>query len=607
MALQPGQVLNSRYRIVRLLGQGGFGAVYRAWDANLNKPCAVKENLDTSPEAQRQFAREATILANLSHPNLPRVTDHFTLPSQGQYLVMDFVEGEDLGSLLQRLGPVPLPQALVWVTQVADALVYLHSRQPPVVHRDIKPANIRITPEGQAMLVDFGLVKVYDPHLRTTMGARAVTPGYAPPEQYGHGATDARTDIYALGATLYHMLTGQEPLESVQRIAGAQMRLAHQVNPNIPVSIGMLIDHSMQLEPAQRFQNAVEFRAALNAAAHGSPQAGLYEQPSPGTASTTVAVSIQPGTQMPASSQAVPWQASSHPVAEPASVQWNTPGTQLVPPGPAASRVPSRPRPSAPVSKPVNRQRIGIGLGGGLVVLILCLVVAVAVGIFYNNDQNRNAQATNNAQVKATLAERVQTTSTAQAKATQSYRAVMTLNAYATQANEIDAKKTAVFGPQSGSLKHDPGDAQVEAMDAKVNLQDFVVQARFSNPFAASKASWDYGFMLRHQGKNNQYRFAIRSDKTWSLSNNSGTPEGEIVASGTLPNLNVDQNGSNLVKLIFKGNQGFFFLNDALVAKFDLSVRMSSGSVWIVTGMFGGDEVAGAETKYSDFNIWSLP
>ncbi len=170
MPLQPGQVLNNRYRIVRLLGQGGFGAVYRAWDTNLNRPCALKENLDTSPEAQRQFTREATVLANLSHPNLPRVTDHFIVPGQGQYLVMDFVEGEDMASLLQKQGAFTLEQALPWILQVAEALSYLHSRTPPVVHRDVKPANIRITPEGKAMLVDFGLVKLFDPHLHTTVG-----------------------------------------------------------------------------------------------------------------------------------------------------------------------------------------------------------------------------------------------------------------------------------------------------------------------------------------------------------------------------------------------------------------------------------------------------
>src|SRR5512136_664295 len=169
MPLIIGQVLNNRYRIVKLLGQGGFGAVYRAWDVNLNRPCAVKENLEISPEAQRQFTREATVLANLSHPNLPRVTDHFSLPGQGQYLVMDFVDGEDLASMLQRQGSIPVDQALGWATQVADALAYLHQRQPPVVHRDIKPANIRLTPDGRAMLVDFGLVKIYNAQMRTTL------------------------------------------------------------------------------------------------------------------------------------------------------------------------------------------------------------------------------------------------------------------------------------------------------------------------------------------------------------------------------------------------------------------------------------------------------
>src|SRR4030067_2171870 len=209
MALQAGQTINNRYRVVKLLGQGGFGAVYRAWDSNLRKPCAVKENLDISPEAQRQFNREATVLANLSHPNLPRVTDYFTIEDQGQYLVMDFVEGEDLATLIQRAGESPVAQAITWIGQVADAISYLHQRVPPVVHRDIKPANIRVTPEGRAMLVDFGLVKLFDPQMKTTIGARAVTPGFAPPEQYGQGSTDPRTDIYALGATMYNITTNQ--------------------------------------------------------------------------------------------------------------------------------------------------------------------------------------------------------------------------------------------------------------------------------------------------------------------------------------------------------------------------------------------------------------
>ncbi|MBN1149006.1 MAG: serine/threonine protein kinase, partial [Anaerolineales bacterium] len=202
MPLAQGQTLHNRYRIVGLLGQGGFGAVYRAWDITFEIPCAIKENTETSEAAQRQFLREAKLLHVLRHPNLPLVKDYFFLPSQGQYLVMDYVEGQDLGEMLLN-GPLEEARVLPWIMQVCDALSYLHSQNPPVIHRDIKPGNIKITPQGKAVLVDFGISKVYDPAMATTVGARAVTPGYSPPEQYGKGTTDARSDLYALGATLY--------------------------------------------------------------------------------------------------------------------------------------------------------------------------------------------------------------------------------------------------------------------------------------------------------------------------------------------------------------------------------------------------------------------
>jgi len=210
MALATGTVLINRYRIVKRVGQGGFGAVYRAWDLSLLQPVALKENSGGGMEAQRQFEREAQLLAGLRHANLPRVIDHFVLPGQGQYLVMDFVEGKSLSDLLvERGGPLDEAEVLPWIRQVADALEYLHTRTPPIIHRDIKPDNIIITQEGQAILVDFGISKVYEASKSTTIGARAVTPGYSPPEQYGRGRTDARSDVYALGATLYTLLTGQ--------------------------------------------------------------------------------------------------------------------------------------------------------------------------------------------------------------------------------------------------------------------------------------------------------------------------------------------------------------------------------------------------------------
>jgi eukaryotic-like serine/threonine-protein kinase len=270
MPLNTGQVLNNRYRIVKLLGQGGFGAVYRAWDNNLKGPCALKENLDTSTNAQDQFAREASLLYNLRHANLPRVTDHFVVAGQGQYLVMDYVEGDDLQSMLDRTpGGLPEDKVLVWMGQICDALGYMHSQNPPVIHRDIKPANIKITPQEQAILVDFGIAKTYDPNLKTIAGARAVTPGFSPPEQYGAGKTDARSDVYALGATMYALLNGQPPPQSVDLLRQAESLpvLPNRLSPHIRAAV----ERAMQFNPDMRFQTTAEFKAALQSSSKPTP------------------------------------------------------------------------------------------------------------------------------------------------------------------------------------------------------------------------------------------------------------------------------------------------------------------------------------------------
>ncbi len=264
MPLPTGKVLHNRYRIVKLLGQGGFGAVYRAWDMHLNTACAVKENFETSDEAQRQFHREATVLSQLRHVNLPGVRDHFFVPGQGQYLVMDFIEGENLQEMMERTRkPIPEKQAIKWIGQICDAVEYLHSQRPPIIHRDIKPDNIRITPAGKAVLVDFGLVKVYAPNTTTTKGARALTPGYAPHEQYGNGRTDERTDVYALGATLYTLLTGQPPAESIQRIPVDHLTPVRQLNSKISHQTAAAVHQALQIAPDQRFQTAAAFKNAL--------------------------------------------------------------------------------------------------------------------------------------------------------------------------------------------------------------------------------------------------------------------------------------------------------------------------------------------------------
>jgi len=262
MPLAINQVLRGRYQIQSLLGQGGFGTVYRAWDLNVQRWCAVKENLDATPAAQQQFQREAQMLSRLRHANLPLIHDYFIEPNGQQYLVMELVEGQSLESIVQQRGALPEAQAVSWVTQILDALDYLHTQNPPIIHRDIKPQNILITPQGNAMLVDFGIAKVYVAGQRTTIGACAVTPGYSPPEQYGQTGviTDPRSDIYSLGATLYFLLTGIEPPEAVQRVTGVQIT---PINGSVSTNIRQAVMRAMELNPQSRFKSAVEMRRAM--------------------------------------------------------------------------------------------------------------------------------------------------------------------------------------------------------------------------------------------------------------------------------------------------------------------------------------------------------
>ncbi len=266
MTLAVGQLLQNRYLIHGLLGQGGMGAVYDAVDTHLNIHCAIKENQLITEASTRQFEREARLLAALRHSHLPRVTDHFLVPSQGQYLVMDFVEGEDLHQRLERVGVPSEAEILRWAENVLEAILYLHQRG--VVHRDIKPRNIKITPQGQAILVDFGIAKEISGSSDgiTSTGARGLTPGFAPPEQYGFGSghTDIRSDIYSLGATLYTLFVGTPPADALTRLAHPDqfIPLASR-HPGLRRPLSRAIDKALALEPTERFQNTGEMLAAL--------------------------------------------------------------------------------------------------------------------------------------------------------------------------------------------------------------------------------------------------------------------------------------------------------------------------------------------------------
>ncbi len=263
MELSPDTLLHNRYKIIRLLGQGGMGAVYLANDTSLDQQVAVKVNYRPGEDSSSQFYREARLLASLRHQHLPRVIDYFVI-TNNQFLVMDFIPGEDLGSLISREGRQSIAKVTAWAKQLGEALVYLHSQHPPVIHRDIKPANIKITPGGELVLVDFGIAKATEASQATSTGASGYTPGFAPPEQYGAGRSGPYTDQFSFAATLYMLLTGQRPADSIERTLN-QVALTpiRQVNPAVPSSLEEAIFKAMSLRPDERYASVREFLIAI--------------------------------------------------------------------------------------------------------------------------------------------------------------------------------------------------------------------------------------------------------------------------------------------------------------------------------------------------------
>jgi len=272
LPLSADMILQGRYRVVRELGSGGMGAVYEAIDLRLGHTVAVKQALTKEEGLWKQFESEARLMAQLNHPVLPRVSDYFKEGDRA-FFVMQFVEGANLAEIIaRRREPLPSHTVVAWADQLLDALMYLHSHERQVIHRDIKPHNLKITPAGKIVLLDFGLAKSQAKGVTEMELCRSIfgySPRYAPLEQIQDLGTTPQSDIYALGATLYHLLTGIKPPDALTRATALinsrpnPLKPAHEVNGSVSPELSAILSRAMEQNPHERYRSAMDFREAL--------------------------------------------------------------------------------------------------------------------------------------------------------------------------------------------------------------------------------------------------------------------------------------------------------------------------------------------------------
>jgi serine/threonine protein kinase len=390
--LAPNTLLQDRYLVVNLLGQGGMGAVYQATDRKFGNAVALKETFYSDLQLRKAFSHEARLLNRLRHAALPVVTDYFAI-GERQFLVMQYIPGKDLEELLderktQGQGVFLTSQVLLWADQLLDALEYLHSQKPPIIHRDIKPQNLKLTPRGEVILLDFGLAKGIVTHQsQASQSIRGYTPNYASLEQIRGTGTDARSDIYSIGATIYHLLTGEMPQDAMTRIAAILMgqpdplRPIAVLNPDVPAMVGAVIEKAMSPHPDQRYSSAAAMRQALRNSANNVPPVNPHRDPTLTDEPMKSQVAAV-GTRLRAGAAVMQQQAAAAAVkavksSDPDHVILLLDDVKQKPVKEAVRRPPSKPKQPKAVSRPASRKR-AMWYGATAFVLIAVTLCAVA-------------------------------------------------------------------------------------------------------------------------------------------------------------------------------------------------------------------------------------
>ena len=617
-------VLHKHYRLARVLGQGGFGVVYEAQDLRLGRRTAIKAVPTTSLADQQRIEAEAGFLGRYAaqFPFIPDVYDLWSETGR-TYLAMEYIDGPTLDQLLAQ--PWSPAEVAHFLRTILGYLADLHDAS--VIHRDLKPQNIKRTPQGRYVLLDFGIAKQGS---ATMTVARALSPEYSPIEQIQGLPTDARSDLYSLGATAYHLLVGKPPLSVVSRITtSGVIELPSQLCSSVPPDMERTLLQMLALNAVERPSDARAALALLDLAAP-VPPSSLQVPPhqeigfsSSGTVTQLVTPKAQVQPQEDLGGSDVNWApngtgiewAASQCVATPST----SPYTSLSVGSSSADELGIEGVPSQLVAAPSDLQYISSettialadasfsdppsvkwdasqmtasmqdsksnGKWRGLVLVGLFVLLLVFFSMTEQQRRNMEAATTANAEAAATA-----TVVSADATAT----ALL-------QSAEV------VYSPSNGELKHYIEDDGISVAWADINVTDAIFEAQFYNPYSSDVGIWDYGFFFRSGGT--QYRVYVDGHGTWtcqSYETIDGSPIFTTIAYGTLKNFNSSAKGSNYLRLLVHGNTALFFVNGSYVTTLDTSKHITGGDIGIGTGFQNGGEVNGATTHYKDFTIWSL-
>lgn len=655
--MQPEKI--GRYVIDSEVGRGGMATVYKAYDPHFERWVAVKvlpREFMHEPEFRARFEREAKTIAMLEHPAIVPVYDFGE--SDGQpYLVMRYMPGGSLAERLQK-GPLSIEETAVILQRIGAALERAHSQG--IIHRDLKPSNILFDQYGDAFLADFGIVRIASSTSQlTASGSLVGTPSYMSPEQvYGDKELDGRSDIYALGVILFQMLTGKPPYEAD---TPAKVMMKHvmdpvpaisKVRPDLPPTANEIIGKAMAKERDERFSSATDLTKALETLTSQTKDSNLA------TELAAIRSEIAPDIQTPANVPQ-PSELKAEPLDPPTTAKKV-----------GDSSTDSQRYTAVPVSDSKSGIPGWVwGVLAGLVILCIATVaityylvssgtfdslltpddvfnggvadVATAVATPTPNSLD-NLESTLESFTEATptinatgtaLAEGRFATATAFALAAQNTPeppppttpagdAEATREMFAAIRATEEAERTAaaataeaerifqpnltpLIGPLSGALAHDPGDSKIESEFASVNLQDFMVTVTFFNPFDEGE-NWDYGLFFRQTDADNEMRLVIRSDGSWNLNNRQGNEDNFVQEDVIRTRFNSGLGEPNKITVIARGEQGYFYFNNQFVTILDLSGRLDAGDIAIATGFYADSEQAGAETAYSDFQVWEL-